>query len=540
MTDIFDQSNAKADNVPEYSVSDLSFSIKRTIEQAYGLVRVRGEISGYRGPHSSGHCYFRLKDNRAALDAVIWRGVFKSLKWKPEEGLDVQVTGKISTFPGSSKYQIVIEKLEPAGAGALMTLLEERRKKLAAEGLFDEARKNALPFLPRSIGVITSPTGAVIRDILHRIQDRMPLPVLLWPVRVQGETSADEIVSALEGMNALPEAGEIVRPDVLIVARGGGSLEDLWSFNEERVVRAIGASTIPVIAAIGHETDWTLADFAADRRAPTPTGAAEIAVPVIRDLQHNLVRQDDRLQQACARYIQTQRTNLANLARLIPSLVSLLAPSRQRFDDLADRLKLALIHHNRACRNAFQLKAGPLRASLLQRQIERLNNRVEDYYYRLSLAGRATVKSPRTALVTLSRQIKTQKLQKLIEYKEQQLHPFSQRLALLFQHNHQHKQERLNNLNRVLNTLSYRQTLLRGFVLVRNAKGEPLRSNEQAACEERLELEFHDGHMTVRPVPSHSGGSPQATKEKPVALPSEGGSKSAAPPSQRDLFSGKI
>jgi exodeoxyribonuclease VII large subunit len=271
-------------NAPEFTVSELSSALKRTVEDTYGHVRVRGEISGFRGAHSSGHCYFALKDETAKIEAVIWKFVHGRLRFKPQEGLEVIATGKLTTFPGSSKYQIVIEALEPAGVGALMALMEERKRKLAAEGLFDEARKQLLPWLPSVIGVVTSPTGAVIRDILHRLQDRFPRRVLVWPVRVQGEGSAEQIAGAIRGFNALAEGGRIPRPDLLIVARGGGSLEDLWSFNEEIVVRAAAESMIPLISAVGHETDVTLIDFAADKRAPTPTAAAEMAVPVRSEL----------------------------------------------------------------------------------------------------------------------------------------------------------------------------------------------------------------------------------------------------------------
>ena len=267
-------------NLPEWTVSELSAALKKTVEDAYGYVRVRGEVSGFKGASPSGHVYFRLKDDRAVLEGVIWKGVYGRMRVKPEEGLDVIVSGKLTTFAGSSKYQIVIDTLEPAGIGALMKLLEERKKKLAAEGLFDEARKQLLPFLPNVIGVVTSPTGAVIRDILHRLADRFPRRVLVWPVRVQGESSAAEVANAISGFNALPARGALPRPDLIIVARGGGSLEDLWSFNEEIVVRAAADSMIPLISAVGHETDITLIDFASDRRAPTPTAAAEIAVPV--------------------------------------------------------------------------------------------------------------------------------------------------------------------------------------------------------------------------------------------------------------------
>ena len=282
-------------NIVELSVTEVSAALKRVVEGEFEHVRVRGEISGYRGPHSSGHVYFALKDEGARIDAVIWKGVFGRLRMKPEEGMEVIVTGRITTYPGRSNYQIVIETLEPAGLGALMALLEERKRKLAAEGLFEEARKQLLPYLPRVVGVVTSPTGAVIRDILHRLSDRFARHVLVWPVRVQGETAAAEIAAAIRGFNALPEGGPIARPDVLIVARGGGSLEDLWSFNEEIVVRAAAESMIPLISAVGHETDITLIDFAADRRAPTPTAAAEMAVPVRADLIRRIESQTRRL-----------------------------------------------------------------------------------------------------------------------------------------------------------------------------------------------------------------------------------------------------
>src|SRR5271166_6228012 len=271
-------------NAPAFTVSELSSALRRTVEDAYGHVRVRGEISGFRGPHSSGHCYFALKDESAKIEAVIWKGVHSRMRFKPQEGLEIIATGKLTTYPGSSKYQIVIEALEPAGIGALMALMEERKKKLAAEGLFDEVRKQILPWLPEVIGVVTSPTGAVIRDILHRLADRFPRHVLVWPVRVQGDGSAEQVAAAIRGFNALPMIGAVPRPDLLIVARGGGSLEDLWSFNEEIVVRAAAESMIPLISAIGHETDVTLIDFAADKRAPTPSAAAEMAVPVRADL----------------------------------------------------------------------------------------------------------------------------------------------------------------------------------------------------------------------------------------------------------------
>ncbi len=279
-----DRIASTATNLVEYTVSELAFALKRTVEDAYGLVKLRGEISGFKGRHSSGHCYFTLKDEGACIEAVIWRSTFERLKFKPDEGLEVVARGRITTYPDRSKYQIVVDALEPAGIGALLAQLEERKKRLAAEGLFLEERKKALPFLPRIIGVVTSPTGAVIRDILHRLGDRFPCHVLVWPVRVQGETCAVEVTAAIAGFNGLDGSGPIPRPDLIIVARGGGSLEDLWGFNDEAMARAAAASTIPLISAVGHETDWTIIDYVADFRAPTPTAAAERAVPVRADL----------------------------------------------------------------------------------------------------------------------------------------------------------------------------------------------------------------------------------------------------------------
>src|SRR6476646_9356682 len=296
-------------NIMEVTVSELSMALKRTIEDSYGYVRVRGEL-GKVSYHSNGHIYLDLKDDKACLAGVVWRTAAPRIKLKLEAGLEVVVTGRITTFPGQSKYQIIIETLEPAGLGALMALVEERKKKLAAEGLFDAARKQLLPFLPELIGVITSPTGAVIRDILHRLADRFPRHVLVWPVRVQGDGSAEEVAAAIRGFNALTVHGSIRRPELLIVARGGGSLEDLWSFNEEIVVRAAAASMIPLIAAVGHETDVTLIDFAADVRAPTPTAAAERAGPVVAEL---LVRVDGLGQRSLARWYRCQEARRTEL-----------------------------------------------------------------------------------------------------------------------------------------------------------------------------------------------------------------------------------
>src|SRR5947199_1458508 len=327
---------APVSNTPELTVSELSAALKRTVEDRFGYVRVRGEISNYRGPHSSGHAYFCLKDQGARLDAVIWKTTLQRLKTKPEEGLEIIATGRVTTFPGKSSYQIVIDAIEPAGIGALMALLDERRRRLAAEGLFDAACKRPIPYLPDVIGVVTSPTGAVIRDIVHRIRDRFPRRVIVWPVRVQGETSAAEVSAAIRGFNALYIG--FPRPDVLIVARGGGSLEDLLGFSDELVVRAAADGLIPLISAIGHETDTTLIDHAADLRAPTPTGAAEKCVPVRAELISGLADTARRLAAASDRNIERRRGDLRALARALPNPENVLAGPRQRLDLAGQRL----------------------------------------------------------------------------------------------------------------------------------------------------------------------------------------------------------
>src|SRR6202163_4280887 len=357
-------------NVVEWTVSELSAALKKTVEDAYGFVRVRGEISGFRGAHSSGHCYFSLKDENAKIEAVIWKGAFARMRIKPEEGLEVIVSGRLTTYPGQSKYQIVIETLAPAGLGALMALLEERKKKLAAEGLFDAARKQLLPFLPRVIGVVTSPTGAVIRDILHRLADRFPRHVVVWPVRVQGEGSAEQVAAAIRGFNALPAEGPIARPDLIIVARGGGSLEDLWSFNEEIVVRAAAESMIPLISAVGHETDVTLIDFASDKRAPTATAAAEMAVPVRAELLLDIDSLSRRASACWRRNQEARRTDLRAAMRALPDAPELLALPSQRLDHAAARLPRALIANGRLHHNQFSRATGRFGPQILRTRMQ--------------------------------------------------------------------------------------------------------------------------------------------------------------------------
>src|SRR4051794_2286807 len=376
-------------NAPEFTVSELSSALKRTVEDAYGHVRVRGEISGFRGPHSSGHCYFALKDETAKIEAVVWKTAYGRMRFKPQEGLEVIATGRLTTFPGPSEYQIVIEALEPAGVGALMALMEERKRKLGAEGLFDEARKQLLPWLPEVIGVVTSPTGAVIRDILHRLAARFPRHVLVWPVRVQGEGSAEQVAAAIRGFNALAEGGRIPRPDLLIVARGGGSLEDLWSFNEEIVVRAAAESMIPLISAVGHETDITLIDFAADKRAPTPTAAAEMAVPVRAELFVEVSSHARRMMRCWQRGQEGRRTELRAAARALPAPAELLALPRQRLDAAAGSLPRALKANSHAHFRRFAHVGARLTLRVLRAQVAQAAQRLTTSGERLDLSARA-------------------------------------------------------------------------------------------------------------------------------------------------------
>lgn len=326
--------------IPELTVSEISFEIKRFVETAFGKVRVRGEIFGAKRA-DSGHYYLSLKDENAVLSAVCWKGVAAQLAVKPEDGLEVVATGKVTTFAGKSSYQLVIEQMEVAGTGALLKLLEERKKQYADEGLFDAAHKQKIPYLPKVVGVVTSASGAVIRDIIHRIRDRFPRHVLLWPTPVQGEGAAEKIAAAINGFNALPENGPVPRPDVLIVARGGGSLEDLWPFNEDVVIRAVYASKIPLISAVGHETDTMLIDYVSDLRAPTPTGAAEFAVPVRSELLMQTENLGNRLKNAMFRYFEERRAALDGLGRGIPNLGQILLEQQQKFDDRVERLKVS-------------------------------------------------------------------------------------------------------------------------------------------------------------------------------------------------------
>jgi exodeoxyribonuclease VII large subunit len=485
-----DPYSLELDNVGEFTVSELAGALRRTLEDAYGYVRVRGEISGFKRA-GSGHFYFALKDAGACIDAVCWRLTAQRLTFRPEDGLEVVASGRITTYPSRSKYQLIVDRLAPAGVGALMALLEERRKQLAAEGLFAAERKRPLPFLPEVIGVVTSPTGAVIRDILHRLSERFPRKVLVWPVLVQGEFAAEQVAAAIEGFNRLAPGGAVPRPDVLIVARGGGSLEDLWAFNEERVVRAAAASAIPLISAIGHETDTTLIDHAADQRAPTPTAAAELAVPVRSELGQRLRQLDQRLYHGAERELRQLGQRVSGLARGLPDPIALLGQASQRLDDLAERLPHGLrARAERARRDLSGLGArlGPPTQALLRQRRIGLNG----------LLGRLTLDELGSRLPRHAR--------RLAELEARQGHAVARRLAEAL--------ARLQAQASLLGSLSYRGVLERGFALVRDDQGRLVDGVVRAQSQTVLELEFHDGKVRTVVARTSRSSRPAAPAEQ--------------------------
>jgi exodeoxyribonuclease VII large subunit len=513
-------------NAPEWSVSDLAGALKRTLEDAFGHVRLRGEVSGYRGPHSSGHAYFSLKDQNARIDAVIWKGSFAKLKIRPEEGMEVIATGRITTFPGSSKYQIVIETLEPAGIGALMALLEERRRKLNAEGLFAQERKRRLPFLPQVIGVVTSPTGAVIRDILHRLEDRFPRRVLVWPVRVQGETCAAEVAAAIRGFNALEPGGRIPRPDVLIVARGGGSIEDLWGFNEEIVVRAAAESGIPLVSAVGHETDWTLIDHAADMRAPTPTGAAEMVVPVRVELMAAVNDLSRRHVEAALRLVERRRSDLRATARALPSPEALFSPKRQRLDLAATKLYPALArnargHEERLLKIARQLAhVSPVaNVARMRARLDAVGPRPYNAVCRSILLREESLKQIGRRLV-VSRETLLRAERTRIAQGHELTRRVAERLGPAYQGQIARKADKLDAVSKLFDSLNYKSVLKRGFALVRDADGQPLNSAGAVLDGQSLVLEFADGKADA--TGGRIGTRPRVVKPKLVVGEEQG------------------
>lgn len=391
----------QGDNSPPLSISEISSLLKRTVEDRFSHVRLRGEISGFKRA-ASGHIYLALKDDGAVIDGVMWKGGAQRLAFRPEDGLDVIVTGKLTTYPGRSKYQIVIESMELAGEGALMQLFEKMKQRLQAEGLFDPARRKPIPRLPRVIGVVTSPTGAVIRDILHRLNDRFPSHVLVWPVLVQGNGAAEQVAAAVRGFDAIRPGGPVARPDLVIVARGGGSIEDLWAFNEEVVVRAVADCSIPIISAVGHETDTTLCDYAADLRAPTPTAAAEMAVPVRVDLLNFVQELGLRSARSVLRTVTRGWERLEAMRRLMPKADALVDVRRQRVDDLGERLRRGLSHRLSDARRELADASGALRPGLLSRAKERAEHRLVGVRFDRMLVERRLTDN-RRSLEALSR-----------------------------------------------------------------------------------------------------------------------------------------
>jgi len=513
-----------ATNAAEYTVSEISGALKRAVEDQFGNVRVRGEISGYRGPHSSGHAYFALKDDRARLEAVVWKGTMGRLKFRPEEGMEVIASGKLTTYPGSSKYQIVIDNIEPAGAGALMALLEERKRRLQAEGLFDPAFKKHLPYLPRIIGVITSPTGAVIRDILHRVRDRFPLHVIVWPVRVQGETSGAEVAAAVRGFNEFARNDQIPKPDLLIVARGGGSLEDLWGFNDEGLARAVAVSEIPVISAVGHETDWTLVDYAADVRAPTPTGAAEIAVPVRAELEATLASLGARLERSTSRQLERKRTALVAAARILPSADQLFAMSRRRLDEATSRLTRGLgVSLDRKRARFAGVRLTP--ASLGQRLGE-ARRHLATCGARLETGLRGAARDRRARFDRVSSRLSIEPLRRRTILATERLTALVRRNDQLVSIRLERASARLAQADRLLNTLSHQAILARGFALVMDGDGNLLRRAAEVGEGAALTIRFADGDKEA----VAGSGDLRPSKAKPAEK------KPASPGNQGSLF----
>ncbi|KRA59457.1 exodeoxyribonuclease VII large subunit [Caulobacter sp. Root655] len=527
MTDVAPDSNA-----PAYSVSELAFALKRTLETSYAFVRLRGELSKVTH-HGNGHVYLTLKDDKSAIDGVVWKGNVRGLGVRPEHGLEVIVTGKITTYPAGSRYQIVIETMEAAGVGALLAQLERLKAKLAAEGLFAPDRKRPLPSMPAVVGVITSPTGAVIRDILHRIRDRWPCQVLVWPVVVQGDAAAGQVSAAIRGFNAIAPGGAVPRPDILIVARGGGSVEDLWAFNDEGLARTVAEGTIPLISAVGHETDTTLIDFVSDRRAPTPTAAAEMATPVLSELRALVSDYDRRLSNSGGRAVEERRTRLTSAARGLPRPADLLAlaqqrldlavrglprlddltaPADRRFKEVAARLDAALQRNTDIHARDLLKVTARLSPDTLHRQRADAGRRVGDLRRRLDLAARRVP-------------------ERIAQHAR--LPALQDRLNAVARRRLEREGDRLAGLEKLRQSLNPTRPLELGFALVHKADGGIARSASELASGERVRLQFKLGDRdAVIDGESSMAISPPAAPARPAPKP-----KAPPPPSsQGSLF----
>lgn len=539
-------------NAPPLTVSEISGAVKRVIEGEFGRVRVRGEVGRVSRP-GSGHLYFDLKDDNACMAAVCWKGQAARLAHRPEEGMEIIVTGRLTTFANASKYQLIVEQVEPAGLGALMAMLEQRRKALAAEGLFDASAKRPLPYLPDVIAVVTSPSGAVIRDILHRLRDRFPTRVLIWPVAVQGTACAPQVAEAITRLNAIRPGGPVPRPDLIIVARGGGSVEDLWGFNDEAVVRAVAAGTIPLISAVGHETDTTLIDHAADLRAPTPTAAAEMAVPVLADLSARLSETQARLLRGARARLDRSTQRIGDLGRALGRPQALTDPARQRLDLTGPRLEPVLRAFTRDRRRsieALHLPLFALRGFMADRRaaVERAGRALEQERIRDQQRRRGALPVVRPGAVRmLQAQARRQldstvprldpALTQRMAATERRLSDFAsrleragaqmrrqlaegrghlseaaQRLAVLGPRLTAERRGQLETLDRLRQTLGHTETLRRGFAIVRGPEGLVTQASV-AGKAAALELEFHDGRVTVHP--EGTAPAPRRSAKKP-------------------------
>jgi len=518
MSDLFeddDDSPVEGGNAPEFSVSELSGAIKRVIEGEFAHVRVRGEVGRVSRPRS-GHIYLDLKDDKNVISGIIWKGAAVRLETQPEEGLEVIATGRLTTFGGQSKYQIIIDDIRPAGMGALMAMLEKRKKLLESEGLFAPERKRALPFLPDVIGVITSPSGAVIRDILHRLRDRFPRKVLIWPVAVQGAKCAPEVTRAIGGFNSFTPGGALPRPDLIIVARGGGSIEDLWGFNEESVVRAAAASEIPLISAVGHETDTTLIDYVSDRRAPTPTAAAELAVPVRLELMAWLDGQDARLTRSLTQGLGQRRQRLADLSRALPRPETLVASASQRLDLWGDRLPRALKAVEQRKRVQLSEKAGQLRPATLLRALRDRRGNMVRLAERLSPGALRVKRDKARELERLGARLRTDALLRDLERKSEAFDRLAARFKTAASAQVADWADRITALERLRLSLGYEQTLARGYAVVRD--GDAVITTKKAAAKASdLEIQFADGRVKI-------AGLPAKPARKAKAKPPEQGS----------------
>lgn len=494
--DLFEDEPTAPGNAPELTVSDLTGAVKKTLEGAFGRVRVRGEV-GRVVVARTGHMYFDLKDDRNVIAAVSWKGQVARLTHRPEEGMEVIATGRLTTYGPQSRYQLNVEDVTPAGAGALMAMLEKRKAKLAAEGLFAAERKRALPFLPDVIGVITSPTGAVIRDILHRFRDRFPRTVIVWPVAVQGQHSATQVAAAIEGFNRIEKGGAVPRPDLLIVARGGGSLEDLWGFNEEIVARAAAASGIPLISAVGHETDTTLIDFVSDWRAPTPTAAAERAVPVRLDLLAGIEQLGARATRSVSGVVSLRRQRLTDLSRALPSAGSLLAQPTQRLDLASTRLPSGLRSLASAKRESYARIAGPLRPALVRARVAQSGERLATLSDRLNRGLRVQSERQRDKQAQARRRSDE----------------LAERMNTAFHAVLDARRKSAMALDRLRVGLGYEKTLERGFAVV-YGDGAVVTTSVEAARAATLEIEFSDGRMSPQ----------KPTRSKPTEAPPDQGS----------------